>query len=264
MDKQVVSPPTPLVDNAPLIEMTREFISTPARNFLFHPYDRGAEAARLGFRSIRSNEKKAFIVTAEETALELGSPRHVSLAALMWTMNEGVITEGVWTSGIGFKKIKEPRADLILAVMTQVPRGFDPGDARFRGILNLSNRIPGYMARSVPGKLWIRISRGLIDSGFSPVSLGQCLVYAFHDAVPGLGPVAAIVAAGDGNLTRDFAPIHGLERAYSGKNRKLSLEASGVLECADLNCSSCDEKPSCDTIREVMTIKKSRKDNTEP
>ncbi len=255
-------PETPaLADNAPLVSMLQEFISAPERRFAYHEYDRGAEARRFGYRPFASSDRKAFIVTADEAAIELGSPRHQSLAALLWTANDDLTAGGVWTSGTDLLDIREPHACLMLAVMARIKPGFDAGDARFRAILNLSNRIPGYMARSVPGKLWIRISRDLIKRGFSSESLGQCLVHSFHDAFPEIGPVAAAVAAGNTGLVREFTPIHVLERAYSGKNRKLSLDASGALECADLSCASCDEKPSCDAIREIVAIKKSKQGN---
>jgi CO dehydrogenase/acetyl-CoA synthase beta subunit len=246
-----------LIDNRPLIEAAGNLLVKPENKFKFHEYDQGKEAERLGFRGIRSGNKQAFIVTAEETALELGSPGNPTIESLLWTMDQNVIQEGVWISGQEFSDIKETHASLVLTVMVQVPSGFDAGNARFRSILNMSNRIPGLMSRSVPGKLWIRISRELMNRNFTVLSMGQCVIHTFHDAVPEIGPVSVIIAAGDISIVNEFEPVHSLERAYSGKNRKLSLEASGVVSCADLNCAVCDEKKSCDTIREIISIKKS-------
>jgi len=245
-----------LIDNSPLIEMSMDFVSDSVNGFSFHPYDGGAEAERLGFRSVQNRDKQAYVVTAEDTALELGSPRHTSMSTLLWTAEKRTFPAGVWTSGRAFTDIKEPMANLLLVVMAEVPQNYDPGNSQFRSILNFSNRIPGYMARSVPGKQWIRLSDDLINRDFSPLSLGQCLIHAFHDAVTGLGAVAVVVAAGESRLTNAYEPIYNLERIYSGKNRKLSLEASGIIECDDLSCSSCKEKKSCDTIRDIMVIKK--------
>lgn len=239
-----------------LIGMTKNFVEKAEYGFAFYPCDNGAEAGRFGFRSIRDNEKKAYIVTAEETALELGSPRHESLVSLLWTEEPELIKEGVWVSGIDLKDIHKPQAEILIAVVVHVPPGFNPESTRFRSIVNLSNKIPGYMSRSVPGKLWIRISRGLLDKGFSSLSLGMIILHSFHDAVPGLGAVEVIVAAGESRLTAAFEPVYNLGRAYSGQNRKLSLDASGALECEDLVCTSCDEKVACDTIRDIMVIKK--------
>lgn len=242
--------------NRQIIGMIKSFTEMPENGFAFFPYDNGAEAVRFNFRSIHHREKKAFIVTAEETALELGSPQHDSLVTVVWTDDRGALADGVWVSGADIQKISGTKANLLIAVMAEVPSGYDPDNTRFRSIVNLSNRVPGYMSRSVPGKLWVRISGDLMNKQFSSMSLGMCILHAFHEAVPGLGAVSVIIAAGDGRLTKDFETVYNLERVYSGKNRKLSLDRSGVLECEDLNCSSCEEKKSCDTIREILTIKR--------
>jgi len=252
-----VRKPAALFDNKPLIAMTQKIVSAPENNFSFTPYDGGIEAERLDFRSVKSREKKAYIVTSKETALELGSPSRRTSCMLLWTMNKGIVREGVWIAGKNFSETGKPAAELLLAVITEVPPALDPGSARFRSILNLSNRIPGYMARSVPGRLWIRISSDLLGKGFTPLALGQSLIYAFHDAIPDIGAVTAVIAAGDRGLVEAFDPVYNLERVFSGKNRKLSLEASGVIECENFSCSSCNEKESCDIIREIITIKKS-------
>ena len=77
-------PETPaLADNAPLVSMLQEFISAPERRFAYHEYDRGAEARRFGYRPFASSDRKAFIVTADEAAIELGSPRHQSLTSVI-------------------------------------------------------------------------------------------------------------------------------------------------------------------------------------
>lgn len=247
-----------LLDNLPLVDMTKEFVSTSGNGFSFYPYDNGAEALRLGFRSVKSSGKKAYIVTAGETGIELGSPHHTSMVTLLWTAKKGHIREGVHVSGRTFSEIDEPATSFLLTVMVEVLTGFDPRSTRFRTVLNLSNRIPGYMSRSIPGKLWVRISRDLKKNKFSPLSLGQSLIYAYHDAVPGIKAVEVLIAAGNILLTEQFEPVYNLERVYSGENSKLSLEASGIIECDDLSCSSCDEKKSCDIIREIMVIKKSK------
>lgn len=246
-----------------LIGLIKNFTETEGNGFSFHPYDGGAEAARFNFRGIHHREKKAFIVTADETALELGSPRHDTLVTLVWTADRGLFADGVLVSGVDLQDISETKANLLIAVMAEVPPGYDPDNTRFRSIVNLSNRVPGYMSRSVPGKLWVRISGDLMNKKFSSMSLGMCILHAFHDAVPDLGAVSVIVAAGDGRLTKAFEPVYNLERAYSGRNRKLSLDQSGILECEDLNCTSCEEKKACDTIRDILTIKRTKESRGE-
>jgi CO dehydrogenase/acetyl-CoA synthase beta subunit len=148
-----------------------------------------------------------------------------------------------------------------MTVMVHIPDGFDPSTASFGALLNLSHRIPGYMSRSVPGKLWIRIGRDLMRKGFTLLSLGQCLAYSFREAVPGLQGIEILLAADDERLIREFTDIHARARIISGRNRKLALEADGTLSCDDLDCTTCEEKKDCDTIRDI--IKKRKKQRME-
>jgi hypothetical protein len=38
----------------------------------------------------------------------------------------------------------------------------------------------------------------------------------------------------------------------SGRHKKLFLGADGDIECSELNCETCDEKPVCDSLRDVV------------
>jgi len=40
----------------------------------------------------------------------------------------------------------------------------------------------------------------------------------------------------------------------SGRHRKLALSADGTFECSDLDCENCDERETCDALKDV-TIK---------
>ena len=37
----------------------------------------------------------------------------------------------------------------------------------------------------------------------------------------------------------------------SGHHKKLILGADGKIECSELNCEICDEKPVCDNLRDI-------------
>jgi len=146
-----------------------------------------------------------------------------------------------------------------MLVALEINRDFDPTGPNFQSIKNLSNKIPGYMARSVPGKMWIRLHRDLIKKDFSLNSLGQMLIYAFHEAVPSIRAVEVMLVSDRAELIEEFRSIDKRARVISGENKKLALEADGTLSCEDLDCMSCDEKPSCDTIRDI--ISRRRRDN---
>jgi hypothetical protein len=43
----------------------------------------------------------------------------------------------------------------------------------------------------------------------------------------------------------------------SGRHKKLVLGVDGEVECRELNCETCDEKPVCDGLRDIV-IKRRR------
>ncbi len=60
----------------------------------------------------------------------------------------------------------------------------------------------------------------------------------------------------------DVEELEGIGLEAKGKSlsiRKLTRAEDGNYECEDLSCDECPEKPACDTIREVMVIRKKGK-----
>jgi hypothetical protein len=38
----------------------------------------------------------------------------------------------------------------------------------------------------------------------------------------------------------------------AGRHKKLVLGVDGDVECFELNCKTCDEKPVCDSLRDIV------------
>jgi CO dehydrogenase/acetyl-CoA synthase beta subunit len=241
-----------LTDCAPLIEQVLTIAGDPARGFSHHDIDAGQEAHRISFRFKDEKIKKASVVTADEAALELGSPTHRTVSTLLWTKQSGLIGNSIRTSGRDFPAMKESPVSFAQVVMVELKSEFDPTGPNIQTISNLTNRIPGYMTRSIPGKIWIRIHRDLMAKGFSLYSLGQCLVQAYRESISGLRSIEVVLVADNPGLVECFVPIHNRSRVIYGENKKLALEADGTISCEDLNCEDCDEKSACDTIRDVI------------
>jgi len=245
-------------DHIPLINIAGEIICDDKNEFISYPLDRGEQVEKFNYIVKSDNKKKACIVTSGETALELGSPKHSSIPTLLWTKEDGILKNRIWISGRELNEIKSTPVSFLMVVMVRIGKNFDPSGPNFQTLMNLSNRIPGYMSRSVPGKLWVRIGKDLMKKNFSLYSLGQCLAYSFYETVPDIGGIDIILAADNDSLTRKFENINIRARAISGLNRKLSIEMDGTLTCEDLDCELCDEKASCDTIREILQIRRKR------
>ncbi|HUU01511.1 MAG TPA: hypothetical protein VM425_08740 [Myxococcota bacterium] len=115
----------------------------------------------------------------------------------------------------------------------------------------LANRVAGYMARTVPGRLWVRFSKKLLASGFGLFELGCCLLAAYRMDFMEIEAAEAVLVCGDDALMRALDSIAAEVKVLSGRQRKLTLQESGLYECADLDCDNCDERVVCDALKDV-------------
>ncbi len=98
----------------------------------------------------------------------------------------------------------------------------------------------------------IRIHKKLFKKKFSLYALGQCLCKTYQESIPGLKAIDVILAADNSALVSKFEPICKTAKIISGENKKLKWEADGVVSCDDLNCDVCEEKPTCDTLKDIV------------
>ncbi|MDD5711432.1 MAG: hypothetical protein PHY31_01590 [Smithellaceae bacterium] len=144
---------TEFTDCLALITQVKTIIGDPRWSFTLHGPDGGAEAHRIGYRARTDGRRIASIVTAADTALELGSPKHQTVSTLLWTRHSGVVTDLIATAGRDFPDLRETPVGFAQIVMVELDDTFDPTGPNFQALLNLTNRIPGYMTRSIPGKI---------------------------------------------------------------------------------------------------------------
>ncbi|MGE5423253.1 MAG: hypothetical protein ACM3QW_08315 [Ignavibacteriales bacterium] len=244
-------------DHRVLMARVKELLHNPQYGFRRLPVGDLGGLAQIGWQTTTGGKKNAVVVTADQTAMELGGPQDRALSTLLWSKSENLLEDSIWIAGHDFADIKSRTVSYTQLVMIELPNDYNSSWADMVRVSTLTNRISGYMTRSLPGKLWVRIGFDLMQKGFSLHTLGQCLVAAYREGLPGVRKVEVVLAANDPELVSVFEPIHNSARAISGENQKLTLEADGTLSCDDLDCTSCEEKPACDTIRDVIRAKRS-------
>ena len=116
----------------------------------------------------------------------------------------------------------------------------------------LANRLPGFMARAVPGRLWIRVSKEAVENGFRMNTLGAALIAAYNNDFPeAVEAVEVILVTGDEKKIKSLELIVAEAGVMSGKHRKLVLSGDGIYDCPDLDCTNCDTKAVCDALRDI-------------
>ncbi len=244
-----------------LIAEIKEMIAGPENGF--KEYKPGGAFPGLrppGRKEGRAAKKQYSLVMAEDTGVELGQPSTQSASLFLWTCDDGAVPEGIWIAAPEFKAMKGRPVPYAQVVVAQMRPGIDPAEAGVRSLMTLTNRIPGCMTRSLQGRIWIRIHRDLVDAGFGLPDIGRALFSVYRDEAREAVAAAGVVLIADRpDLVARIERLQAMARVINGENRKLRLEEDGALECDDLNCGTCNEKPYCDTLREVLIVRRRKK-----
>lgn len=244
-----------------LISMVREMIDDPRNGFREYRPAGLAPGGGPGRRAQGPHAGRNYsLVLAEETAVELGAPSERSASLYLWTDEEGSVPEGIWIAGPELPRIAGCSVSYAQIVMVQVRPGADPLDRGPRGLMNLTNRIPGCMTRCLQGRIWMRIHRDLLARGFSLADIGETILSLYRDeARNSIARAGVVIAAGDPDLVSKIGKIQAMARVINGENRKLQMEEDGSLSCDELNCASCGEKAFCDVLRDVISARRRKK-----
>jgi len=197
------------------------------------------------------------IVLAPDVALELGHPATAAQSFVLVTSGDGVHAGRLTRVGPDFDELerrpgastqRHPFAQVVLLRVSPdgPPDPFVVDNAQY-----LTDRLPGYMVRSVPGRLWVRISRSRRRAGLDLTVLAQALMarYLELDAVEAVEVLFVTSSVPD---VEALVTLANEARVLSGQHKKLVLAADGGVDCPDLNCEACDERALCDSLRDVI------------
>jgi len=188
------------------------------------------------------------VVVGEDVGAELGQPGAISHAMVLTTTTKDLVEDGrVRCMGPDLDQAA-PGARPYAQVVMLAHNGEPPDPFELETTQYLPNRLSGVMARTVPGRLWVRISRQALQAGFRLQTLGSALVAAFRMDFPEVTGAEVLLATAD---VEQLDQVAAEFKVLSGQHRKLVLVEDGVYECSDLNCESCDQKEVCDALKDI-------------
>ena len=247
----VAQPEPVFTDMAPLIDKVRAlFADHPAR--IAAPLgriDRDDFARTTGFAARRQG--KAEVILGADVAVELGHPSTRSQAMVLATTSPDIIDGQVTIVGPDLDSPGPERRPFAQLVMIGIAPGMSPDPFELDNTQFLINRLPGYMVRSMPGRLWVRISKRGRAAGLTLTTVARALVLAYREFPQVVAVEVVFVTSSDADVAA-LAPIALEANVIAGRHKKLALSADGDLECSEMSCESCDEKPVCDDVRDVV------------
>lgn len=201
----------------------------------------------------RRGQGSTSVVVGEEVGAELGRPGTTSHALVLTTPDGDLVQDGV-VRCVGRELDQcgpEVRVPFLQVVILAFKAGAAPDPYELEATQYLTNRVQGYMARTVPGRLWVRVGRDLIDRGFRLPSLGSVLLAAFRMDFPEVTRAEVLLVTGDDPRIREVDSIAAEFKVISGRNRKLVLAEKGIYDCRELDCDTCEEQTTCDALKDV-------------
>jgi len=202
------------------------------------------------------------LILRGDTFAELGNPEAGSCAFLLWTDNPSLIRDGKITL-IGPDIQESSGASLPFGQVLMVG-GVGLGKEKHAALEQnqyIADQIEGYMIRSVSQLMWSRVSKDAAKKGFCFETLGRALMAIFKSEVPEV-QVMEIVFVTSGK--EDLQPLDDIGtqvRKIAKDIVRENWKAKGIdlLECNfGWDCSSCPDKPVCDDIKELITVRKKK------
>ncbi|RJP73742.1 MAG: hypothetical protein C4532_04035 [Candidatus Abyssobacteria bacterium SURF_17] len=216
------------------------------------------ETSRMCSNGENRGGRNPQIILKEDTHIELGHPSAGSCSVALATCDSSLVVNGrVTLIGPDIPETEEkmlPFAQIAFACC----RG-DIAETSWEmdRILHVRAQTDGYMLRSVPNLIWARVSKEAARSGFSLRDLGARLIEALNSECAGVTASEVLFVT---SSREDVSALDAIVETARNKLRKLQTferKADGTYECTtSLDCTECPEKPVCDTVRQVITIRK--------
>ena len=217
-----------------------------------HEIDSVSFARDTGFTPRRQGKPE--VVLASDVAVELGHPLTASQAFILTTTDASLIRHRQVTR-LGPDIDKTPsdrRLPFGQVILLALRDGSTPDPFELESAQFLINRLPGYMVRSIPGRLWVRVSKAGRASGLTLTTVANALFAAYETDFEDVEAVEVFFVTSSITDVEALAPIALEARVIAGQHKNLFLSPAGDLECSELTCESCDEKPVCDDLRDIL------------
>ena len=202
------------------------------------------------------------LILRGDTFVELGNPEAGSCAFLLWTDNPSLIRDGKITL-IGPDIQESSGASLPFGQVLMVG-GVGLSEEEHEALEQnqyIANQIEGYMIRSVSQLMWSRVSKDAAEKGFCFETLGRALMAIFKSETPKVQAMEIVFVTSGKEDVQPLDDIGTQVRKIAKDIVRENWKAKGIdlLECTlGWDCGSCPDKPVCDEIKEVITVRKKR------
>lgn len=216
------------------------------------------------------NRRNGKIVLKEDTQVELGHPSLGSCAATLATHRLDLVSDGFITLvGPDISETREPVLPFAQVIIAALKRSNEI-EVTSQATIEIENtasvmdrtahiyaQTGGYMIRSVPNLIWARVSKKAYRDGFSLKGLGERLIATVKNKCDNVTACEVFFATSSKSDVSQLDDIIEMARVKQRKLETYDVDADGEFECTrEEDCRTCSEQVVCDTIRDVIRIRK--------
>jgi len=208
---------------------------------------------RVGLQGERS------LILKEDTFVELGNPSVASCAFVIWSDDPSSVVDGRVTL-IG-ADIQESEGKSLPYGQVIIVGGTELKEEHYLDLERTqytSDQIEGYMLRSVPRRVWSRVSHEAASRGFTFETLGRALMAIFRWKYPLVQATEVVFVTSSKEDVNQLDGIAADVRKFSGELRKLVRQDDGTYDCSEYSCETCDDQAVCDSIREWVILRRKK------
>lgn len=200
------------------------------------------------------------LVMKSDTFVELGSPTAGSCAFALFSDDTSLVKDG--RIRLVGPDIQESPAGTLPFGQIIMAGGEALTEADYQELVesqHVGDRIEGFMVKSMPGRIWSRVSTEVAHKGFCFESLGLALMQLVKTQVPNVTAVEVIFVTSD---KADLQPLQDIGTAVGRiaqgiKERRWKERGIDIADCAfGGHCGSCPDKSVCDEVKKVMHTRK--------
>jgi CO dehydrogenase/acetyl-CoA synthase beta subunit len=206
------------------------------------------------------------IVLRGDTFAELGSPEAGSCAFPLWTNNTSLVQDGritlIGPDILESKGASLPFGQILIAAGKKLSE-------KQHSVLDesqyVSDQIEGYMVKSTPGRMWTRVSNNAAEKGFGFEALGKALIAIYKSHASQIEAMEVVFIT---SSKEDVSLLEEIAEQVKKISKDIVREtwlARGydILECTlGWDCGSCPDKPVCDDIKTLITVRKKKLSKT--
>ena len=199
------------------------------------------------------------IILREDTYVELGNPEAGSSAFMLFTGNAELINDGKITI-IG-PDIADSGGESLPFGQILMMGGIGLDDKEHEALAHtgfIGDQIEGYMVRSYAKSIWSRVSRDTAKKGFCLESLGRALMAIYKSGNSRIQAMETVFVTSGKDDIQQLDEIAVQVQKITKEIVRQTWKIRGYdIDCLS-DCATCNDKPVCDEIREVLKASKGK------